>query len=227
MQISSTYNSYNRRPKRQKDNLHTNLTAANSFKKAEKLSGIKRWMNPSEYYFHVTSFSNIPSIIKSGLDPEKGGDGGAGDKFKLDGFKEASQNFVHAAKDEKSASKYVNLYELDSFKSGYGFSNEEPDSLKDCAVVLRFSKNLENLNWVKDEDDPESFKTNNPIKPENIEALTTEGWVSVSSLTEVKDALPISASLAKKLEAEAAAELRKKYMPFNSNVPYYYGGFSG
>lgn len=204
--------------------LHTNLEPARLFCKPALTDTLKQWLIPGAHFFHVTVFKHIPSLMKQGLDPAYGGIEGAGARTNLEDFCILSKGLVHAATHASGTQTYIKLYELGSFKSGWYAIYGPCTTLAEAPLVLRFPKRLEGVVWSPDEDDPNGVKTPGRIKPEYIEALTTEGWVPLFDLIEVENAIQTAPAPAPDSAAELD-RLRKKYPPFDPDAPFYPGCF--
>lgn len=152
------------------------------------------------YYYHATNYDNLRSIKQFGLDPNFGGRGGASDRVKDQRFKQRSAGKVHAATSTHTASFYGLLHDEPSlFVKAYGGGlfrqgvPKDPVRLGKMTVILRFSRNVVPAKSVEvDPDDPRhAYRIYSRISPFHIEALTTEGWVSIGSLVDLDAALDL------------------------------------
>ncbi len=142
------------------------------------------------YYFHATTLGNLPGILEDGLDPERGGRGGAGENIAApvdpevgEEFIQNSQGYVHFADDPEIAITYA--YEYETQADGYTRyntrSSAERTDIQRAAACLRFKKNTVDPKSVEvDSDESEgAFKTTERIAPEDLQFLTQEGWISL------------------------------------------------
>lgn len=178
----------------------TNLAPAKPFL-VNKKTGLplhqKLQINDHNYYYHATNYNNLSGIQRSGMDPGRGGKGGAGQRVKSDHFVNTSKNFVHATSCTKTAGSYGLLHDEPAlFVKAYGSElfrrgiPPNPGKLGEFTVIIRFAKIIPNVTWEKDIYDPrDAYRTRNKIPLQYIEALTTEGWVKVGKLTELNEAL--------------------------------------
>lgn len=153
------------------------------------------------YYYHATRLENIPGILENGLDPEKGGTGGAGQVIaapynaaKGEFFRKADRGFICVTPFPEVAVKYA--YEYDD-------RADNGDTLS-AAVILRVNKNefngykscdsLKKFQKLPEEERREAyiindtlekegaFRINQSITTDNLEMLTEEGWMPLSDL---------------------------------------------
>ncbi len=153
------------------------------------------------YYYHATRLENISGILENGLDPGKGGTGGAGqviatpyDAAKGAYFRRVDRGFICVTPSPEVAVKYA--YEYDD-------RADNGDTLS-AAVILRVNKGKFNgykscdsfkiFQKLPEEERREAyiindtlekdgaFRINQPIATEDLEMLTEEGWVSLRDL---------------------------------------------
>lgn len=139
------------------------------------------------YYYHATTLGNLPGILQQGLDPEKGGKGGAGaliaapvDQEAGEYFAERDAGFVYLADNAETAARYA--FQYDDQADGFG---EPPvigrGNIQRSAVILRIRR--DNLNQgLLEEDDDEigAVRTTQRLIPSNLEVLTEEGWTPLT-----------------------------------------------
>ena len=155
-----------------------------------------------QYFYHVTTLNNLASILHEGLNPERGGIGGAGTLIagekdyqeaqvgngqnsvqmeQKTHFNEHSHGFVHASEYPEVLTRYI--YEYDEMADqGEGKVN----GVQNAPVVLRFKKEIlesgEEKLYEKDpyegrkSTDVRAIRTKQPIKWEQLEILTEKGW---------------------------------------------------
>jgi len=149
------------------------------------------------YFYHATNYKNLQGIKQKGMDPTRGGKGGAGKQVGSKTFIAHSKNFVHATPSTKTSSFYgllhdeptlfVKAYGGKAFKGGVP---PDPQEFGSFTVILRFPRKIPNVTWVEDPDDKrDAWRTANKIPPQQIEALTTDGWVKISTLISLNEAL--------------------------------------
>lgn len=87
------------------------------------VQGVKRKL-AEQLYSHVTREESVSSIMKTGLDPSRGGTGGASDAIGSEKFKEQSANYVHLGLDSKAlpgkpraSESYASFYEHSGIES--------------------------------------------------------------------------------------------------------------
>lgn len=186
---------------RKKETLETNLKPAREFISPSYLNWAKECVISPSHYYHVTTYKHIPSIITTGLDPAYGGKGGSSEKVGFEDFMNISKGNIHLSCYTSNVKKYINLYDKSSdFNKKHDFNPQKadfdfnttyhaPTTLGESAVVLRVPKKIEGIEWDEDYDDKEGVTSSKAIEPEHIEALTTQGWIPVSDLVEIRKAL--------------------------------------
>lgn len=134
------------------------------------------------YYYHACNYEALRGIKETGLDPGHGGRGGAGDVLVQQGnmqggghFNARSVGVVHGT----TATHTAVFYALLKDQKDIGF--------RKMSLILRFPKNIVPArNVAVDPDDPRSaFRISISVAASHIDALTTEGWVPISDLTEL------------------------------------------
>ena len=130
------------------------------------------------YFYHACNYEALRGIRRTGLDPSHGGQGGAGDV--LGGanghyFNARSVGVVHGT----TASHTAVFYALLKDQKDIGFGK--------MSLILRFLRNTVPPGdvAVDPDDNRNAFRISRRVAPANIEALTTEGWVPISDLTEL------------------------------------------
>lgn len=142
------------------------------------------------YYYHATTLGNIPGILERGLDPQRGGSGGAGQIIAAPrnpvvgaGFARRDAGAVYVADNPEIAVRYA--FEYDDAADGFGQAPGNGD-IRRSAVILRVSReSLERENVQLEEDgleDPGAFRTHQQIIPSNLEILTEEGWTPLRDM---------------------------------------------
>ncbi len=140
------------------------------------------------YYFHATTLGNLPGILEDGLDPERGGRGGAGENIAApvdpemgEQFVQHSQGYVHFTDDPGIATQYAFEYETqaDGYTRYNTRSSAERADIQRAAVYLRFDQDkLDEASVETDSDESEgAFKTAERIAPEDLQFLTQDGWI--------------------------------------------------
>lgn len=171
-----------------------------------------------EYYYHVSSYTNLRGIFDNGLNPTAGG-GVGGSSFQNADAKmnEASandsRNKVFVATVGKLTQRYLSLRlrQSDLFKrhgacivdvlaDKTGLSQEAAElvfsqiCLGEEAVVLRFKNIWRNVDWEHDPIDKAAFALKGQAVPAaNIECLSLGGWANLTVLTEIANIIPTDA----------------------------------
>lgn len=153
------------------------------------------------YFYHVTTLKNLASILRSGLDPNQGGIGGAGtliagERDYEDGqapsqprqgthFNQRSHGYVHASERPDVLTRYI--YEYDALADK---GTEEMYGFQSAPVMLRFKKNiLQQEGRDLYEKDPcegrktaevRAIRTTQPIGWDQLEILTEGGWTPLN-----------------------------------------------
>lgn len=144
----------------------------------------------SKYCYHVTTFKNIPSMISNGLDSNFGGKGGLGEQIGHKEFSEKSKGYIHGTSNTACVGTYIDIYEFGvtdyELVKMFNIKFKTPSKFSDMALVLRFPKDIKGIDWRIDPDDRRAIKSKAVIKPENLQALTIEGWVNIRTLVEVQ-----------------------------------------
>jgi hypothetical protein len=152
----------------------------------------------NNYFFHATSFDNLVTIRQVGLDPDQGGKNGAGALVGNPWFVARSQNKVHATTSRATVMFYEYLHTGRAENAvgqdrPYVQASSTPSGPRMGAlgVVLRFPKYaVMGLEVTPDPDDPRSaFRIFGKVRPWVLEVLTTEGWVPIRALTELRVAI--------------------------------------
>jgi len=151
------------------------------------------------YFYHATNYNNLRKIQINGLDPRRGGRGGASDQVNSARFKKRSAGKVHASGATHTAACYSLLHdEPPLFVKAYGkglFKGgkvpKRPNELGKMGVILRFPKRvIPSAELEPDPDDPrDAYRIYCRIRPSRIQVLTTEGWVAIGHLKELDLAL--------------------------------------
>lgn len=144
-----------------------------------------------QYYYHATTMRNLASILQTGLDPQRGGIRGAGTLIAGDedyrepdaenaqnppqqGFNQDSHGYVFASEDPEVVVPYAFAY--DDMADGVARAEGEIES---APVVLRFRKNILKK-FEKDPAQPGAIMTRQPIRWDQLEILTEEGWTPLN-----------------------------------------------
>ncbi len=162
------------------------------------------------YFYHVTTMGNLESILDTGLDPDRGGIGGAGtlihgekDAQEADrddasnaaqqGFNQKSRGYLHASEFPEIVVPYAYEYDM--------LSDDNPEEVKNIPVILRFKKDaLKPSNYFSAllssichfsldplrgyQSDPYQYKairTESEVKWYNLEILTERGWTPLDA----------------------------------------------
>ncbi len=145
------------------------------------------------YYYHATTLENLEGILDNGLDPERGGIGGAGTLIAGEknyepgvtkkGFNKRSHGYVHAAEDPKVVVPYA--FQYDDMADGFDQNSNaiEPNKavVTRAPVILRFRKDIIGENLEIDSKQRGAIKTTQQIPTEKLEILTENGWESLES----------------------------------------------
>lgn len=161
-----------------------------------------------KYFYHATTLENLASILSTGLDPDRGGIGGAGTRINGEedyqepqedtaqnleqhGFNQRSHGYVHASELPEVVVPYA--YE-------YDYMTDEGRGIDNIPVILRFKKdvlkpahflpafmssiwhfNLSPLRgYESDPDHRGAIRTKTKVDWDQIEILTEEGWTPFS-----------------------------------------------
>lgn len=135
------------------------------------------------YYYHATTLGNLPGILEQGLDPGRGGRGGAGaliaapvDAQAGAYFENRDAGFVYLADDVDTAVRYA--FQYDDQADGFG---QPPaigrGNIQRSAVMLRIRRdNLERGLLERDHAESGAVRTTERLIPSNLEVLTEGGW---------------------------------------------------
>ncbi|MDE6712546.1 MAG: hypothetical protein K2K20_02295 [Lachnospiraceae bacterium] len=161
-----------------------------------------------KYFYHVTTLGNLNSILRTGLDPDRGGIRGAGTLIANEndyqepeedtaqnptpqGLNQRSHGYVFASESPEVVVRYA--YE-------YDYMTDEGHGIDKTPVILRFKKdvlkpahyltalmssiwhfNLSQLRgYESDPDQPGAVRTWKKVEWDQIEILTEEGWTPFS-----------------------------------------------
>lgn len=140
-----------------------------------------------QYYYHATTMRNLISILQTGLDPQRGGIRGAGTLIAGDedyretevedaqnppqqGFNQDSHGYVFASEHPEVVAPYAFAY--DDMADAAARAGGE---MENAPVVLRFRRDVLEV-FENDPAQPGAIMTRQPIRWEQLEILTEEGW---------------------------------------------------
>lgn len=189
--------------------LNTNIESARPFITRVVGKGISLKQLPSHldddddesWLYQATSFRNLATIKTQGLDPARGGQGGAGQLVGSQAFIGESSGWVHAAFYPSAAATYALMRESpETYAQLYphaagalkGCVDPNERELNDLAIILRFPQRFSD-GWEKDPSHPDdAVRSRKKILPIDIEGLTTEGWVKITDLIGLDQALRLA-----------------------------------
>lgn len=147
------------------------------------------------YYYHATMLGNLPGILEQGLDPARGGEGGAGaviaapvNKKSGKYFAGRDRNSVYLADNAEIAARYA--FEYDDKADGYIWEEQIEENktkfvhtkvdanISKSPVILRIRKEKVDKKML-DKDSAEAkgaHRTTQKLIPRNLEILTEGGW---------------------------------------------------
>jgi hypothetical protein len=154
-----------------------------------------------KYAYHTTSFVNLFIIASTGLLRNAGGSPGgscylAQDIAQRDDSIKHSKQVIAAALGRFALNTYVNQREdradkvvIDDDTARDAEESDLQSDLDEHGALLRFKITAEQ-HWVTDPQDSRAvLLSSTDVTPPELECLTSEGWVPVTTLTELEPAL--------------------------------------